>query len=98
MKHLQNMVTSFLVAAVVLAALTWVAFRRSPPIAQAAPLTGEPVVSAPSASAPAASTVHCVHEICAARPHFLQCADGHTTCRTFEIMYERHCDCDRWAE
>lgn len=39
----------------------------------------------------------CIHEHCADRPVALQCVLWmNSGCTTFNIRYERHCDCDQW--
>lgn len=69
-------------------------------------------VRAVEAPAPEASMVPlptppppiCVNQNCHQRPKFLECAyesvNGQYStryCTRWEIQYEHHCDCDRWA-
>lgn len=66
------------------------------------PIAIEAVAPAVPAQAPPVSAPACIHEDCKERPRFLQCVNWNlfpasAACRTFEISYERHCDCDRWA-
>ena len=94
---IQNLVTSFLVAAVVLAGLTALSFRRHHHAAEETPIQIEIPAQAPTV---APGSVHCIHEVCAERPRYLRCtgysAGTPASCAIFEVDYEHHCDCDRW--
>jgi hypothetical protein len=39
----------------------------------------------------------CTHETCLERPKYMGCLEGGNWCSRWEIYYEHHCDCDRWA-
>lgn len=56
----------------------------------------------PDAAAPAPAVdpgPPCMHETCGERPKYLKCVSwpGAHECGTFEVLYEHHCNCDRWA-
>lgn len=98
MSIFDRMITSFLVAAVILAGLTAIVFRRTRASVAESPILVESSTAAP---APAASGPKCIHEVCAERPRYLLCVDWNpfpasAACGRFEISYEHHCECDRW--
>lgn len=70
------------------------AWNHRGPVAPEVSIVVEPVAPV---SPPAPGSVHCVHEVCAARPSRLDCADYSTyLCHNYSVVYEHHCDCDRW--
>ena len=67
-----------------------------------------PAVATAATAAPAAPPVPvappCIHKVCGERPAALQCEQSSPgymgyagPCHRFVILYESHCDCDRWA-
>lgn len=64
----------------------------------------EPMPSASAPPAPAPTGPPCIHQLCAQRPAFLNCASEAVNgqfstryCARWEIQYEHHCDCDAWG-
>lgn len=67
-------------------------------LAHAPEVAPEAAAAAQAAPAPPPGPP-CIHEVCSDRPAHLKCVVGATRayCDDYWIVYEHHCDCDKWG-